>query len=150
MQQPIRFEENLYFLNEYLNAVESGLELKIDAHIYLDKVVEDIFFIDATLNKLYAAVSGNNRLVQATAILRSIQISKIRFADLLDHITHGKTGLEENFIPFIQKLKELISEHRSDAARIRDEYLADDNSTTPREGISSEEYQFLFPDEENI
>ncbi len=150
MQQPIRFEENLYFLNEYLNAIEAGLELKIDGHIYFDKVVEDIFFIDATLNKLYAAVSGNYRLVQATAIFRSIQISKIRFADLLERITLGKTGLEDNFTPFIQKLKDLISEHRGDAAKIRDEYLTDENSATPREGISSEEYQFLFPDKETI
>ena len=44
MQQPIRFEENLYFVNEHINTIESGLALKIDSHIFFDKIVEDIFF----------------------------------------------------------------------------------------------------------
>ena len=104
--------------------------------------------MDTSLNKLYESVSGNYRLVQTSNILRSIQTTKIRFCDLLQSIISGNTSFEEAFNPFVQKLQELKLEHQQDAARIQDEYLAEENTPTPREGISNEEYSFLFPEEE--
>ena len=148
MRQTIHFEDNLYFVNELINALNEGLNLKPDRQFFFDKIVEDIFFLDATINKLGASLSENSQFVQAQRLLRSLQITRRRFVDLLERILARNTGLEDAFKPFESKLSALIRSHNEEIRRIEETYLSPEDQSTPREGISPAEYQFLFPDEE--
>lgn len=149
MRQTINFEDNLYFINEFVNTLEQGIELKLDARFFFDKYIEDLFFIDASINKLYAELLENPQLVNIQEIQRSLQISKERFAALLKRLLSGESSLEENYLPFEEKLMTLMESHGDDADRIRIQMQSREESATPKEGISPEEYQFLFPEEDS-
>lgn len=148
MRQTINFEDNLYFINEFVNTLEQGLDLNLDARFFFDKYIEDLFFIDASINKLYAELIENPQLVNIQEIQRSLQISKERFTSLLERILSGESSLEKSYLPFEEKLKALKETHAGDADRIRSQMQSREESATPKEGISPEEYQFLFPEED--
>jgi hypothetical protein len=148
MRQTINFEDNLYFINEFVNTLEQGLDLKLDARFFFDKYIEDLFFLDASINKLYAELIDNPQLVNIQEIQRSLQITKERFARLLERILSGDSSLEEGYLPFEEKLTGLKETHSADVDRIRSQMENREENATPKEGISPEEYQFLFPEED--
>ena len=149
MHQTIHFEDDLYFVNELINALEEGLNVKLDRQFFFDKIVEDIFFLDLTINKLAEALSENTQFVQVQQLMRTLQVAKLKFIELLGIILSGDSGMEDAFAPFDPKLRSLIDSHREDSEKIRELYLSADEKSTPLEGISQEEYQFLFPEEES-
>ena len=148
MRQTIHFEDDLYFVNELINALEEGLNVKLDRQFFFDKIVEDIFFLDLTINKLAAALRENTQFVQVQQLMRTLQVAKLKFIELLGIIISGESGMEDAFAPFNPKLRSLMDSHGTDAEEIRQLYLSADEKSTPLEGISREEYQFLFPEEE--
>jgi hypothetical protein len=151
MGQTIHFEEDLYFLNELLNTLEGGISLNLDRLFFFDKIIEDIFFIDTTIGRLYSALNENYRIVQLGTVTSGILTIKQRFINLLSIITSGSSGMGEAFTPFVEKFSELIDSHNKDIHILQKSLLSPDNHSTPREGISREEYQFLFPsDEEEV
>jgi hypothetical protein len=148
MHQTIHFEDDLFFVNELINALEEGLNVKLDRQFFFDKIVEDIFFLDATINKLAEALRENTQFVQVQQLMRSLQVAKLKFTELLGIILSGSSGMEDAFSPFNPKLRTLMDSHSEDVEQIRESYLAAEENSTPLEGISREEYRFLFPEEE--
>lgn len=149
MGQTIHFEEDLYFLNELLNTLDGGVALNLDRLFFFDKIIEDIFFIDTTIGRLYSALGESYRIVQAESVTRGIITVKQRFTDFLSIIVSNSSGMGEAFTPFLEKFSEMTDSHRRDVEELQKSLLSSDMQSTPREVISQEEYQFLFPSDED-
>jgi hypothetical protein len=148
MGQTIHFEEDLYFLNELLNTLESGIALNLDRLFFFDKIIEDIFFIDTTIGRLYSALGESYRIVQVENLSQGIITLKQRFTDFLSRIISSSTGMGEAFSPFVEKFSDMHDSHRRDVEELQQSLLSSDTQSTPREVISQEEYQFLFPSDD--
>ena len=59
MSVKVHYEDNLFFLHSILRTLESGLRLDIDPEYFKDKILEDIFFIDASLMRTFSALKEN-------------------------------------------------------------------------------------------
>jgi len=149
MGQTIHFEEDLYFLNELLNTLDGGITLNLDRLFFFDKIIEDIFFVDTTIGRLYSALGESYRIVQVEHVTRSIITLKQRFMDFLSVILSNSSVMGDAFSPFAEKFSDMKDSHRRDVEELQKSLLSSDSQSTPREVISQEEYQFLFPSDED-
>lgn len=147
MSAKIHYEDNLFFLHSILRTVEAGLRLDINVEFFGDKILEDVFFVDAMLLRTMAALKENDQLVNRTAYLRSLRRTVTAYSSFIDRAIAGDLGYNDIFSPYTEKLTASAAAHSS----IRREIDALLDRIEPDEEtnniVSSEEFGFLLADE---
>jgi hypothetical protein len=77
-----------------VRVLKNGLTLDIDSAYFLDKVVEDLLFIDTALSKIFAKLKENTHLIERNEYLRNLMLAKSSFSDLLEDLAESKIGLD--------------------------------------------------------
>ncbi|MAG13091.1 MAG: hypothetical protein CMN78_00660 [Spirochaetales bacterium] len=145
MAEKIYYDDNIFFLNEIISNIDDGIRLDIDTGLYLDKLVEDILFVESTLSRLYGSLQENNKLIRRSEHLRRLVRSKLKFSELLEDIVQHRVPLAENLVPFYPKFNELISEQQDHLAEIRNQLSASPGSADGSEDVvSQEEIRYLL------
>ena len=144
MSVKVHYEDNLFFLHSILRTLESGLRLDIDPEYFKDKILEDIFFIDASLMRTFSALKENGYLINRAAYLRSLRRTVRAFADFLLRLNDGELGVPEIVNAYQERLASTLTTHQR---VIRDidgmlDHLAPDEEAS--DVVSSEEYDFLL------
>ncbi len=141
------YDENLYYLDEVINNVGMGSKLDISADLFLDKTVEDVFFVENALSIIYGSLREAERLIQRAEHLRKILRTKTRFAEVLDSITNGEHALSSQLEPFFARFREMAQNqrsHRSEILKLISESTVDSDQTT--DVVSEKELSFLLMD----
>ncbi|KGE73805.1 hypothetical protein [Spirochaeta lutea] len=145
MTSRIHFDDDVYLLQAMIQVLDEAMQLNIDPQFFLDKCIEDIFFIDSTLLRLYRTLKENTFLVKRTEYLRSITHCKKVFVTLLRGITMGKAAFSGALRPYYTKLNEAAEHQEHDIQEIESTILDSDNKNIePSSAISQEEYAFLL------
>jgi hypothetical protein len=149
MTEKIHYEDNIFFLNSMVKTLKNGLSLDVDPEYFIDKVIEDVFFIDSTLARVFASLKENPYLIKRTDHLRSLLRVKKVFIDFLEEIFEGKLAFAVNLEPFFPKFRAARNEHIKDAAEI---HALIDNpppiEPSDDDIISAAEFQFLLKEDE--
>jgi hypothetical protein len=140
MAERIHYEDDLFFLNTYIKGLKDGFTLDIDPDFYLDKVVEDIFFIDATLDRIFSSLRENVHLIKRSEYLRSLMRTKQAFEAFLSDVVEGKLPFAEHLEPFLPRLRASLNEHGNDVAEI--------HAMLKQLGYSFPEHQDMISEEE--
>ena len=145
MAEKIYYDDNIFFLNEIISNIDDGIRLDIDTELYLDKLVEDILFVESILTRLYGSLQENDKLIRRSEHLRRLIRSKLKFSELLEDIVHQRVSISENLVPFYPKFNELISQQQNHLDEIRAQ-LSTSNGSTEEDGdiVSQEEIRFLL------
>ncbi len=147
MAEKLYYDDNIFYLNEIVANIDDAVRLDIDPDLFLDKVVEDIMFVESTLARLYVSLKENNLLIRRAEHLRRIMRSKQLFADLLDTITLGDSSIGKNLYPFFSKFKELIDEQHDHINEIRRLLTTSTTAAVPnKDMVSQEEFRILLDD----
>lgn len=144
MSVKVHYEDNLFFLHSILRTLESGLRLDIDPEYFKDKVLEDIFFIDATLMRTFSALKENGFLIHRASYLRSLRRTVRAFTDFLVTLTAGELGITGVVEAYHDRLGSTLSAHQRVIREIDamlDHLEPDDEAT---DVVSSQEYDFLL------
>jgi len=107
MAKRIHFEDDIFFLNLLVRTLKDGLELDLDADIFLNKIIDDLVFLDTTFERMLANLSGNERLLDRNEQLVNLQEVEERFADAVAKIMSGRGILSEALSPFFERFAEL-------------------------------------------
>ena len=107
MAKRIHFEDDIFYLNLLVRTFKDGLELDLDAEIFLNKIVDDLTFLDTTFERMLGNLSGNERLLDRNEQLLNLQEVEERFADALAKIMSGRGTLSEALSPFFERFAEL-------------------------------------------
>jgi len=107
MVKRIHFEDDIFYLNLLVRTFKDGLELDLDADIFLNKIIDDLTFLDATFERMLENLSGNERLLDRNEQLLNLQEVEERFADALAKIMSGRGTLSEALSPFSERFAEL-------------------------------------------
>lgn len=144
MPAKIHYEDNLFFLHSILRTVESGLRLDIDPHLFRDKVLEDVLFVDEMIQRLHASLRENEYVIRRTAYLRSLRRTAGAFLAFLDNLQSAPSILEQTLERFREKIESARSEHQSILREIDAllERVEPDEET--KNTVSSEEFGFLL------
>jgi hypothetical protein len=105
MSKKIHFEDDLYFLTASIKTLQNGLSLEIDPDYFIDRTVEDIFFIDTTLDLLYASLKENEHLLGRSEYLRRMLSIKRGYAEFLGKLLTKELPFGVHLEPFFEKLK---------------------------------------------
>ena len=148
MATRVNYEDNLFYLMSVTRTIRSGLQLELDPDYFRDKLVEDIFFVDRTLEQIYEALRTNSYLINRRDHLRELMRAKRNFADMLDEVLEGEPAFAASLNTFRSKLSGARDQHVRDISDIQKAM----DSGTPEEDqqtiVSQDEYRFLFQNDE--
>jgi hypothetical protein len=145
----VHYDDNLYFLHSMIKNLSGGLALDIDAEHFQNKITEDIFFIDETLDLIAAALKAQEYLIRRGEYLKSLLRAEKSFAEMLTGVIDGELAFSRHLEPFFGRIKIARDEHARNAADIQnllEKQLARENDGENL--ISDEEYRILLSDEE--
>jgi hypothetical protein len=140
----VNYDDNLFFIHSLVKGLRGGLQLELDTGYFRDKVVEDVFFIDRTLQQVYEILKSNSYLINRRDHLRELMRVKRAFADLLTSIVDGTLPWAENLSQFTGKLAGARDSHVGDIADIQGIMEGAAPVDDPQDVVSQNEYRFLF------
>jgi hypothetical protein len=144
MASKVHYEDNLFFLHSILRTIESGLRLDIDPEYFRDKILEDIFFIDAALMRTFSSLKDNQFLINRVSYVRSLRRTVVAFSDFLDRVTTGDMPFSAALEAYREKLlstSTMYHRTRKEIDTLLDQLEPDDEA---QDVVSSEEYGFLL------
>ncbi|MDR1180075.1 MAG: hypothetical protein LBK44_06185 [Spirochaetales bacterium] len=146
MSTKIHYSDNIFYLQTLIKTVRNGLSLEIDPEYFQDRLLEDILFLNVSLNKIYASLKANAYLIRKGDYLRSLLRAKRDFAGILQNIVEKKLPGAECLMASLVKLKSCEEQQQRDIKEIRGviENSRAKGSGPESDVISEEEFRFLF------
>ena len=90
MSKKTRHEDAFFFLTVMIRNLHDAVKLNIDDDYFFDKILEDCFFIDSAIQRIYKSLMENNHLIYNSICFHSIMKVKIVYGRLLDAVV--RTG----------------------------------------------------------
>jgi len=148
MSYKVNYTDDIFYINSLIKLLREGLALNLDEDYFLDKTVEDIFFVDSILERIFSSLKEAENLVQRKSYLKELMRAQKQFVNLLEDICTNKFAMSELVSHFFEKFRHSSDIH-SDNIREIQTLLTAKSSTPSREYmISQEEYLFLLQDDE--
>ncbi|RKX79219.1 MAG: hypothetical protein DRP87_03815 [Spirochaetes bacterium] len=149
VREKIHYENNIQYLDMLLKTLKEGISLDIDKEYFTVKTIEDILFIDNTIDKIFTTLKENIHLSKRALYLQMILKTKQSFIDLINRILRKEYFLSEHLSPIFPKLETSRSAHRKDIKEIKNTLVSIKASGQEAEDfISQDEYKFLLSKEE--
>lgn len=140
----IHYEDDLFFLHSMLKTLDSGLRLSIDPEYFRDKVLEDLFFIEGLLMRVFAALKDNTMLLRRATYLRSLRRTVVACIELVSRMIDGDLGQGIVTDAYHEKLHSVVLNHEQIVREI--DGILDSSGPEERTNdiVSSEEYSYLL------
>lgn len=151
MSARINYEDNLFYVSNWLKQLHAANRLDIDADIFLHKIVEDILFIHEVLRKLNLNLQKNEAFIHRLEYLRMLVLTKKEFVQFIEELQMNTSAFAEHLVPFHDQFMQCRNTHYEDIQTITG-ILEQEAGFDKEESdiISSDEYRFLFkPDGES-
>ena len=147
MKKRINYGDNLYLLGLVLKDVTAGARLNVDPDLFLDRLVEDLFFLDASLGRIHELLAANPHLLDRLEHLKGLQRLCQGLAGLLDDLRAKRLPLGEHLGHFGEKF-ELVARNHEELARRIGRTIQEDSAHPPEESytVSENELKFLLAD----
>lgn len=89
MNKRINFEDNIFILLMRIRVIRDIITLDADPELFIEKTLDDIFFIDHILRNLLGYLQGNSRLIEREELLEQLSEAEWHFSrvllELLEH-----------------------------------------------------------------
>jgi len=144
MVTKVNYDDNLFYVHSLIKGLRGGLQLELDVDYFRDKIVEDIFFIDRTLQQIYEALRVNSYLINRRDHLRELMRVKRGLADLLGAVLDGSLPWSASLSAFTDKLAGARDHHVRDITDIQGLMEGSAPVDEPQDVVSQDEYRFLF------
>lgn len=149
MAEMIHYEDDIFYISSCIKNLSKGIHLPVDADFFADKIIEDIYFIDKILAKLFIMLRDNINLIHRNEYLQQLLRAKNQFINLLESIRSGTPDFAENLSSLFPKLREIESEHFKDITQIKKMMSSFSDDEEAEDVISSSEYLELFKQSED-
>jgi len=145
MNNRIHYENDLFAVHSMLQTLREAMSLELDFDLFADKIIEDIFFIDGCLERIYTSLKESLHLIQKPDYLRTLMKTKRVFADFLGNVLNGTFFGSELMQSVFSKFSALKTAHLQDIMDIQNELQnAESSPIETEEIISQEEFKYLF------
>jgi len=119
MKSKIHYEEDLFYLNLQMKGLREGLQLTIDPDYFQDKLLADLRFVDATLDRILSTLKENPNLIRRAEYLYNLVKVEGAFLDLLSSIMTGSGEMCEALEPYRNEFVQRRESHEADVQEIR-------------------------------
>lgn len=144
MLQNIVFQDNLYQLTRTADLLKEGLMLDLSSDYFFDKTIDDLLFLDASIQKIARHILANPRISGHVTILHMLRSCQERYIDVLALIITRKSAMEENFLPLFPKIQSIKNNHLTLAKEISTTIQKGDRNLDSRDVVSQNELSELL------
>jgi hypothetical protein len=117
MEKRINYEDNTFIINTRIRLLHDIFILEADFALFFEKVLDELDFINETLEILLNTLIVNNKLIERSDRFHDLLETEWRFTSLLNYLISGQGSLAEHFCPnHVPKLESLSK----DCVRRRD------------------------------
>jgi len=109
MSQMIHYRDDMFLLSVGVKALESALSVEADPEFWLDKIVGDIIFVDATARKMAGILARNLHLVDRESYLRLLERIAIDLSDTLEGLREGDSPMIAALAPHMQRISSIAA-----------------------------------------
>jgi hypothetical protein len=102
MNKRINFEDNIFILNGRIRMIRDLLILDTDPDLFLEKTIEDIDFIDKTLETLLENLIENKRLLERDVEFDNLSDLEWQFAQVLSDFLHSPGNISAAQFPVLK------------------------------------------------
>ncbi|QEN07636.1 hypothetical protein EXM22_06400 [Oceanispirochaeta crateris] len=149
MSEKVHYEDNLFYLHTEISNIQNGLKLSIDSEFFASRIINQIFAIDAILNRHYLLLKENPYLIRRNDFLFSIQKLKTKLSKLIETVEEKKSFFSEKDTERFPELKRKMAAHLMDVQKIRKEISEKlESSSEDSSSLSSSEYELLMQSSE--
>ena len=144
----IYYDEDLFYLNEVIHTISDGFRLDLQSALFVDKIVDDIMFVENTIAILYGALMENELVIKRAEHLKRLVQTKVQFADMLEGVVRGDHRFGDAIAPFYSRFGEMAAGQRESAESAMTEVRSTKNTemSTP-DVVSEQEIRFLLMEE---
>ncbi|MCL2480555.1 MAG: hypothetical protein FWF38_02475 [Spirochaetaceae bacterium] len=142
--------EDLTFLNHLIALTSTSLDMDIDISLYKNKIIDDVFFINNTLNKIEERVTNSNiNEKEFIIILKKIKNIKDSAIILMENIIKYKYKQSIIFEAHSNDIKSFISLYKISSSEIQKRLNKKLSFSQEGNQVSKEELYSLFEQEDS-
>lgn len=143
------YDDDIFFVQTIVKSLRTGLTLELDTSLFKDKVVEDILFVDKTLQRILQSLDANHYLIRRSEYLRDLLRAKRAFADFLNDVTGERLPFASHLASERESLQAAREQHIRDIADLQTAMDRADESPEAEDVVGQDEFRFLLQPDEN-
>jgi hypothetical protein len=144
MNKRINFEDNIFILNGRIRIIRDLLILDTDPDLFLEKTVEDIDFIDRTLDALLENLIENKRLLERDAEFDNLSDLEWQFTRVLSDFLDNSGNISAARFPILKGKISLLRKRSQDRQKAMDSSRIQGESSLSEPVVSSLELSELL------
>ena len=144
MRENIHYEDNAYFLAAMIRNLHDAIKLNVDAEYFAVKILEDILFINTSIEQIYGTLKKNSQYIRKNIYLQSIMTVKLFYVKLLENILERQEYFGSMGDTLTPKLQRIAASHLADVRTIQDELTSREPAKLEPDLTSYEELHYLM------
>ncbi|MDR2184856.1 MAG: hypothetical protein LBO80_04220 [Treponema sp.] len=101
MNKHINFEDNIFVLNLRIRIIADSLILDTDPELFLEKIMDDVDFINTNLGILLGNLIENERFIERNEQFHHLFETERQFAEILSGLEFGQGAISGSRFPVI-------------------------------------------------
>jgi hypothetical protein len=146
MNKRINFQDNIFVLNSRLKILRDILILDTDPALFLEKTIDDINFIDHTLDTLLEHLQDNSRLFERDEALDYLSDLEWEFSQFVGEFSGASGSISAAAYPAIQEQIRILRTRSAERRRQIDEIRNTVSGPVMENAVSSDELSELLKD----
>jgi hypothetical protein len=146
MNKRINFEDNIFILGIRTRMIRDSFVLDTDPDLFLERTINDIEFIDYTLESLLKNLLKNNRLLERHEAFENIFDLEWEFSRALEEFLNGSGNISAAQFPIYGEKIRLLQNRSQDRRESIDGKRGNIETGTTGNAVSSDELSELLKD----
>ncbi len=108
MSQMIHYQDDIYFLNVLIKALDQGLSVEADPEHFRERVAGELVFLDESIRTFHGLLLQNSLLIERAEYLKLLERTARAYAGVLERLVSGGYPGSEAYASQRQTLDALL------------------------------------------
>jgi hypothetical protein len=146
MHKRVNFEDNIFILAARIRIIRDLLILDTDPDLFLEKTMDDIAFLDRTLDMLLGNLMANGRLMDRNEIFENLADLESQFIQVLSVLQNGSGNISAFNFPLIREKIQVLQNRSQERQKTIGKNREYEKETVLDGAVSSDELSELLRD----
>ena len=144
MNKRINFEDNIFILLMRIKLIKDTITLDGDPEIFLEKILDDFYFIGHVLGLMLEYMQENDKLISREELLINLSDTERQYNELIYGFLNHRGDLSVNNIPEVSEKLQILEKSSLERQKIIDKLCTNDRKVKSNHDVSSDEITELL------
>jgi hypothetical protein len=146
MHKRVNFEDNIFILAARIRIIRDLLILDTDPELFLEKTMDDIAFLDHTLDMLLGNLMANERLMDRNETFENLDDLESQFIQVLSILQKGSGNISAFNFPLIREKIQVLQNRSQERQKTIGKNKDHEKESVLEGAVSSDELSELLRD----